>query len=82
MLIPAVHPAPLRCPACLASSFRRSPTICFWPFCSEFSRAAAAGAFCWPMGDTGWPIRTSEYILDTRSVPVRDLYSFSKAGQP
>jgi len=29
-----------------------------------------------------WHIRTSEYILDTRSVPVRDLYSFSKAGQP
>ncbi|MBZ5596079.1 MAG: hypothetical protein LAP39_27870 [Acidobacteriia bacterium] len=33
-------------------------------------------------GDTGWHIRTGEYILDTRSVPARDLFSFSKAGQP
>src|SRR2546429_9143814 len=33
-------------------------------------------------GDTGWHIRTGEYILDTRTVPVRDLFSFSKAGQP
>jgi len=33
-------------------------------------------------GDTGWHIRTGEYILDTRSVPVHDLFSFSKAGQP
>jgi hypothetical protein len=33
-------------------------------------------------GDTGWHIRAGEYILDTRSVPVNDLFSFSKAGQP
>ena len=33
-------------------------------------------------GDTGWHIRTGEYILDTRSVPANDLFSFSKAGQP
>src|SRR2546421_2836447 len=33
-------------------------------------------------GDAGWHIRTGDYILATRSVPVRDLFSFSKAGQP
>src|SRR5205085_9547162 len=33
-------------------------------------------------GDTGWHIRTGDYILDTRSVPVRDLFSFSKPGEP
>ena len=33
-------------------------------------------------GDTGWHIRTGQYILDTRSVPAHDLFSFSKAGQP
>ena len=32
-------------------------------------------------GDTGWHIRTGEYILDTRSVPKHDLFSFSKPGQ-
>jgi hypothetical protein len=33
-------------------------------------------------GDTGWHIRTGEYILNTGSVPATDLFSFSKAGQP
>jgi hypothetical protein len=32
-------------------------------------------------GDTGWHIRTGEYILD-RGVPMHDLFSFSRAGQP
>src|SRR5579863_3105836 len=31
-------------------------------------------------GDTGWHIRTGEYILNTHSVPAHDLFSFSKAG--
>src|SRR5271166_1142052 len=31
-------------------------------------------------GDTGWHIRTGEYILE-RGVPARDLFSFSRAGQ-
>jgi len=33
-------------------------------------------------GDTGWHIRTGEWILDHHSVPVTDLFSFSKAGEP
>lgn len=33
-------------------------------------------------GDTGWHIRTGEWILDHGAVPYRDLFSFSKAGAP
>src|SRR6202158_4662753 len=33
-------------------------------------------------GDTGWHIRTGEYILDTRSVPAHDLFSFSRPAAP
>jgi len=33
-------------------------------------------------GDTGWHIRTGEYILAHRAVPTEDLFSFSKTGQP
>lgn len=32
--------------------------------------------------DSGWHIRTGEYILDNGVVPYQDLYSFSKAGEP
>lgn len=33
-------------------------------------------------GDTGWHIRTGEYILDHHAVPTTDLFSFSKSGEP
>jgi len=33
-------------------------------------------------GDTGWHIRTGEYILANHSVPTHDLFSFSRAGAP
>jgi hypothetical protein len=33
-------------------------------------------------GDTGWHIRTGQYILAHHSVPTRDLFSFSKPGAP
>jgi hypothetical protein len=33
-------------------------------------------------GDTGWHIRTGEYILSHGAVPSHDLFSFSKAGEP
>ncbi len=33
-------------------------------------------------GDTGWHIRTGEWILAHKSVPATDLFSFTKAGQP
>jgi hypothetical protein len=32
--------------------------------------------------DTGWHIRTGERILDTRSLPRTDPYSFTRRGQP
>jgi hypothetical protein len=32
-------------------------------------------------GDAGWHIRTGEFILQSGSVPVRDLFSYSKPGQ-
>ncbi|MBV8809735.1 MAG: hypothetical protein JO033_13765 [Acidobacteriaceae bacterium] len=33
-------------------------------------------------GDTGWHIRTGEWILQHRTVPRVDLFSFTKAHQP
>jgi hypothetical protein len=33
-------------------------------------------------GDTGWHIRTGDWILRTGRVPTHDLFSFSKEGQP
>src|SRR5438105_13488050 len=32
--------------------------------------------------DTGWHIRTGEWIAANHSVPARDIFSFSKAGEP
>lgn len=33
-------------------------------------------------GDTGWHIRTGEWILANGRVPDQDIFSFTKAGQP
>jgi hypothetical protein len=33
-------------------------------------------------GDTGWHIRTGDYILSHHQFPKQDLFSFSRAGQP
>jgi hypothetical protein len=33
-------------------------------------------------GDTGWHIRTGDFILNSGTVPRHDLFSFSRAGQP
>jgi hypothetical protein len=32
--------------------------------------------------DTGWHIRTGEWILANRQAPIRDMFSFSKPGDP
>src|SRR6266851_9188902 len=32
--------------------------------------------------DTGWHIRTGEWILQTGRVPATDIFSFTNAGQP
>jgi hypothetical protein len=33
-------------------------------------------------GDTGWHIRTGQYILEHHTVPTQDLFSFSRPGAP
>jgi hypothetical protein len=33
-------------------------------------------------GDTGWHIRTGEWILANHQVPHKDIFSFTKPGQP
>lgn len=33
-------------------------------------------------GDTGWHIRTGEYIIDHWRIPTHDIYSFTRAGAP
>jgi hypothetical protein len=33
-------------------------------------------------GDTGWHIRTGQYILEQHRVPTQDLFSFSRPGAP
>jgi hypothetical protein len=33
-------------------------------------------------GDTGWHIRTGEWILQHRAVPITDIFSYTKAGEP
>jgi hypothetical protein len=33
-------------------------------------------------GDTGWHVRTGEWILANGRVPHQDMFSFTKAGQP
>ncbi len=33
-------------------------------------------------GDTGWHIRTGQYILEHHTVPSQDLFSFSRPGAP
>jgi hypothetical protein len=33
-------------------------------------------------GDTGWHIRTGQYIVANRVVPTQDLFSFSRPGAP
>src|SRR5262245_57372460 len=33
-------------------------------------------------GDTGWHIRTGDYILEHHAVPHQDFFSFTKPGEP
>lgn len=33
-------------------------------------------------GDTGWHIRSGEWILENGRIPHQDMFSFTKAGQP
>ncbi len=33
-------------------------------------------------GDTGWHVRTGEWILANHRIPSQDIFSYTKAGQP
>src|SRR5712691_10834586 len=33
-------------------------------------------------GDTGWHIRTGDYILEHRAVPHKDIFTFTRADEP
>jgi hypothetical protein len=33
-------------------------------------------------GDTGWHVRTGEWMLATGQIPRRDIFSFTKPGEP
>ena len=61
----------------------RSPIASLSRCCCGCSFAGASG---WKSllgdGDTGWHIRTGQYILAHHAVPTRDLFSFSKPDAP
>jgi hypothetical protein len=85
----ATNAAPQR--AFDATAGRRIARI-FLPSISDcFFIALMAWLFLWGAsgwislladGDTGWHIRTGQYILEHHSVPTQDLFSFSRAGSP
>ncbi|HEX3744101.1 MAG TPA: hypothetical protein VHW09_09230 [Bryobacteraceae bacterium] len=67
-----------------------APALRFAPSLPDlFFVLLLAARYAWPGswqallgdGDTGWHIRTGEYIL-AHGVPACDLFSFSRAGQP
>lgn len=61
------------------------PAISDWVFCSillwMFFGAAGAVALL-ADGDTGWHIRAGEYVLENRTFPRQDLFSYSMEGEP
>jgi hypothetical protein len=52
--------------------------VLFWLFASGEGGWMGLLADC----DTGWHIRTGEWVLANGKAPTVDLFSFSKAGQP
>jgi hypothetical protein len=82
MFVPAVHPSTgtlSRVPRLLVPSLSDFLflAVLLWSFGAESGWSALLAD-----GDTGWHIRTGDYILDSHSVPTHDLFSFSKAGEP
>ena len=60
----------------------RCPTFSSWPLSSGCSGSARDGKGLVLDGDTGWHIRTGEYILQNGTVPHQDIFSYSKPGAP
>src|SRR5947199_7417963 len=48
---------------------------------AEFGRPSSWQALL-ADGDTGWHIRTGDFILQNGRVPWRDLFSYSRPGEP
>lgn len=63
-----------------------APSLCDFFFLAVLLWLFMAGHDGWSSlladADTGWHIRTGQYILQHGAVPQQDLFSFSKAGQP
>lgn len=62
-----------------------APSFADWLFVSLLLWLFVAGSGWITLladGDTGWHIRTGEYILDSHTIPTKDLFSFSKTGEP
>src|SRR5262245_47481883 len=63
---------------------RWMPTLLDFLFLSLLIWMYAAGPSGWSGllvdCDTGWHIRTGDYILQTHTVPKHDIFSFSKPG--
>ncbi len=60
------------------------PSLSDWLFAALIAWLFIAGSGWSTLladGDTGWHIRTGEYILDNRRLPDADLFSFSRAGE-
>ncbi|MCC6857558.1 MAG: hypothetical protein IT158_03300 [Bryobacterales bacterium] len=52
-------------------------SLVFWLFASGSGWTVLLGD-----GDTGWHIRTGDFILEQGRVPSRDIFSFSRPDQP
>src|SRR5258708_5157305 len=66
-------------------SSRWVPSLAEMVFVSVLGWLFLAGAgpmFLLGDGDTGWHIRTGEYILGSHTFPNQDIFSFSRPGQP
>ena len=70
---------------------QNSPAVRFLPSMTDFAFLMPLGFIFAGMqgaktllsdGDTGWHIRTGQWILSHGRVPHQDLFSFTKAGQP
>ncbi len=60
------------------------PSLSDWLFAALIAWLFIAGSGWSALladGDTGWHIRTGEYILDNRRLPDADLFSFSRPGE-
>jgi hypothetical protein len=84
-------PAPSRGAAFRTSAWRGIARVFTPSFSDLFFIALIVWLFVWGPdgwmsllgdGDTGWHIRTGQYILEHHRVPTQDLFSFSRQGAP